>query len=99
MLQTGIDVASAIAEGAIQGLVSKLSEWTGSISDFFLKPIQTFSGQLSEDAFNSWKMIADSAGNGLYTSQITFSEKVSSFMMHCFNWKEASSNRANETWK
>lgn len=96
-IQTGIDIAGSIATGALEGLASKLSEWTGGLTDFFFKPFETFSGTLAEEAFNNGKMIADKSGEGLDTSQMSFSEKFSAFMMHGFNWKEDYAAKAKET--
>lgn len=92
----GKSLAISIADGAIQGLVDKISDWTGSLSDFFLRPFETFSGTLAEQAFNNGKMIADASGEGLDTSQMTFAEKASAFFMHGFNWKEDYAAKARE---
>lgn len=96
-IDTGIDIAGAIATGALEGLATKLGEWTNGITDFFLRPFETFSGTLAEEAFNSGKMIADKSGEGLDTSQMNFAEKFSAFMNYGFNWKEDYAARAKET--
>ncbi len=97
MFQAGYTTFGAVVDGAIQGLFDKISQWTGSISDFFLKPFETFSGTLADEALKNGKMIADKAGEGLDTSQMTFAEKASAFFKHGFNWKEDYAAMARET--
>lgn len=97
MFQAGYTTMGAIVDGAIQGVFSKISEWTGSLSDFFLKPFETFSGTLADEALKNGKMVADKAGEGLDTSQMTFAEKASAFFKHGFNWKEDYAAMARKT--
>lgn len=97
IFQAGYTTFGAVVDGAIQGLFDKISQWTGSISDFFLKPFETFSGTLADEALKNGKMIADKAGEGLDTSQMTFAEKASAFFKHGFNWKEDYAAMARET--
>lgn len=97
IFQAGYTTFGAVVDGAIQGLFEKISQWTGSLSDFFLKPFETFSGTLADEALKNGKMVADKAGEGLDTSQMTFAEKASAFFKHGFNWKEDYAAMARET--
>lgn len=84
----GLEVVSSIVTGAIQGLNEQIGTWTQGISDFFLRPFDTFGGQLADEALKNGKMIADKSGEGLDTSKLTFSEKFSGFMKYGLNWKD-----------
>lgn len=97
IFQAGFTTFGAVVDGAIQGIFSKLSEWTNGISDFFLRPFETFSGTLADEAFNNGKMVANQAGQGLDTSQMSFAEKASAFFKYGFNWKEDYAAKARET--
>lgn len=95
-LTLGIDVAGSIVTGAVQGLNEKIGEWTQGISDFFLRPFDTFGGQLADEALKNGKMIADKSGEGLDTNQMNFAEKFSAFMKHGLNWKEDYATQAQQ---
>ena len=98
-IEVGIDIAGSIVVGAIQGLNNKISEWTGGVSDFLLNPFKVFSGEAADEAMRTGKMLADKAGEGVDTSKMNFSEKVSGFMKYGFNWKQQYAEEAKKIGK
>lgn len=77
-MDAGAKFAGQIVIGAIQGLMDKLGDWTGGLSDYLLRPVQTFAGDTREDGRKLGVNLVDGAGEGAEGSSIGFMGKLAS---------------------
>lgn len=81
-MDAGFKFAGQIVIGAKNGLMDKLGEWTGGLSDYLLRPVETLAGDVSPSGQQLGFNVARGAGDGVEQGSPSFAMKLSQLIQN-----------------